>query len=109
MKPSNILLVNNEQVSTVAKLSDFGLAKELSGTTQQPMTTGVGTQGWRAREVIMGRSTTKEDSDDSMDDSDDNMEDSDDSEDIIPDARAKGQLEAVRKQMNKTLREKNRI
>ena len=97
----------------MAKISDFGLAKELSGNTQQPMTTGVGTQGWRAREIILGRSTTKEDSDDSMDDwddsmddSDDNIEDSDDSEDIISDARAEGQLEAVRKQMNKTLSEK---
>ena len=53
VKPSNILLVKNNKEKVVAKLSDFGVSKELYGRYPTKMTTGVGTQGWTARELIV--------------------------------------------------------
>ena len=59
IKPSNILVFENKKGETVIKLSDFGMSKEMSGTVQSWMTTGVGTQGWRSAEVVRGLENVK--------------------------------------------------
>ena len=53
IKPTNILLVKNKENKYVVKLSDFGISKEQSESDPKTATTGVGTQGWRPREVIV--------------------------------------------------------
>ena len=61
IKPSNLLVVKNKSGTFDVKVSDFGIAKDYAPTSKPHMTTGIGTENWRAREQLLGRSRTPAD------------------------------------------------
>ena len=52
IKPSNLLVVQNKSGTFDVKVSDFGIAKECAPTSKRYMTTGIGTEYYRAPELL---------------------------------------------------------